>query len=171
AGLVEGRWGRIEAFRWTPSQLRQLVAAGFASMAALFINPFGWRLVVYPFEYASKISIGNVEEWSSVNFHDAYGSLVMILLIGLLTAALVSQHRWHLADVALLFLALYSGLTYIRFLFFVAIIAAPLLAKLLDFIPSYEPEMDKPVLNAVIMGIAIFWVAKYFPSPTPAALE
>ncbi len=54
SGLVGGTWGRIESVHWTPPQLRQLVITGLASIAALFVNPFGWRLVYYPFDLAFK---------------------------------------------------------------------------------------------------------------------
>src|SRR5207247_900074 len=50
AGLVEGSWGRVDEVRWTPRQLRHIVAVGIASVAALFVNPFGWRLPYYPFD-------------------------------------------------------------------------------------------------------------------------
>jgi hypothetical protein len=150
-----------------------LAAAGIASVAALFVNPFGWRLVAYPFEFASKqkLNVAHIEEWVSVDFHDPFGTFVMILLAALLGAALLRERRWRLADLLLLFLALYSGMTYIRFLFFLAIIAAPILAKLLDFIPGYEPEIDKPFLNAILMAITAAFLISYFPPPAPAALE
>ncbi|MEI4883943.1 hypothetical protein, partial [Klebsiella pneumoniae] len=74
-GLINGSWGRVDAVRWTPSQLRKLVITGTASIAALFINPFGWRLVYYPFDLAfkQKLHIAHVQEWVSVDFHDLRG--------------------------------------------------------------------------------------------------
>src|SRR5262245_20602469 len=81
AGLVEGRWGRIEASRWTPTQFRKLVLTGMASAGALFINPFGWRLVIYPFEFAAKqkLNVAHIAEWVSVDFHNARGKFVLVL--------------------------------------------------------------------------------------------
>jgi len=46
AGFVGGRWGRVEAVPWTPPQRRKLALTGLASVAALFINPFTYRLVL-----------------------------------------------------------------------------------------------------------------------------
>src|SRR5437867_2412461 len=54
SGLIGGEWGRIYSQRWTPAQLRNLIITGAASVAALFANPFGWRLVYYPFDLAFK---------------------------------------------------------------------------------------------------------------------
>jgi hypothetical protein len=169
AGLVEGRWGRVEAERWTPSQLRKLVVIGLASVAALFVNPFGYRLVLYPFDLAfrQKVNIAHVAEWVSVDFHDMRGKIVLVLLIGLLLTALLRDYRWALADVGLVLFALYSGLTYIRFLFLLGIVVAPLLAKILDFLPPYRPEIDKPLLNALFIGVMVAGMARYYPT-TPA---
>src|SRR5262245_33670859 len=173
AGFVEGRWGRVESFKWSSQQRTKLIAAGLASAAALFANPYGWRLVVYPIEFGSKlrVPIENVTEWSSVSFHDARGSLTMLLVLGLLLVALLRDRRWLLSDIGALLLALYCGLTYVRFLFFLSIIAAPLLAKHLDFVPRYQPDLDKPVVNVILMAVFAFGVVQSFPLMSEAALE
>jgi len=168
AGFVEGSWGRVESFRWTTQQLRRLIAAGLASVAALFVNPFGWRLVVYPIVFGSKLknAVASVTEWSSVDFHDARGTLMMLVVVGLLLAALLRDRRWLLAEIGCLLFALYCGLTYMRFLFFLAVILAPLLAKLLDFVPRYEPAVDKPILNVILIVVFVAGVVHSFPFMT-----
>jgi hypothetical protein len=169
--LVQGQWGRLEAERWTPSQLRQLVMAGVGVVPALFVNPFGYRLVLYPLDLAfrQKLNIAHIAEWVSVDFHDTRGKIVLLLLVGLLLSALTRPHRWTLAELAVVLFALYSGLTYIRFLFLLGIVAAPVVAKMLDFFPPYRPEIDKPILNAFLMALMVFGMARYY--PTTAALE
>jgi hypothetical protein len=166
-GLVEGRWGRVESARWTSSQVRQLVVTGLASVAALFVNPFGSRLVLYPFDLAfrQKLNIAHIAEWVSVNFHEARGKTVLLLLIGLLLSALLRDFRWQLAELGLLLFALYSGLTYIRFLFLLCIVAAPVIARILDFLPPYQPESDQPLLNALMMVLMVGGMVRYCPGP------
>ncbi|HKS75883.1 MAG TPA: hypothetical protein VJQ82_21905 [Terriglobales bacterium] len=168
AGFVKGRWGSIESVRWTPRQIRNLVLAWTASVAALFLNPFGSRLVFYPFDLAfrQKLNVEHVEEWVSVNFHDTRGKLVLALLIVLLLSALLRVSRWTLAELGLILFALYSGLTYIRFLFLIGIIVAPILAKMLDFMPPYRAEKDTPVLNACVIVLMIAGVVHYWPTGT-----
>jgi hypothetical protein len=164
SGLFEGSWGRIESTRWTPAQLRKLVLTAAASMAALFVNPFGWRLVYYPFDLAFKqrLNIAHVQEWVSVDFHDLRGKLVLLLILGLLLAALIRDRKWNLAEVLILLFALYSGLTYIRFLVLLGIVVAPVLAKALDFFPPYRPELETPGVNTAVIlvifaAMAFFW--------------
>jgi hypothetical protein len=165
SGLVEGSWGRIESQRWTAAQLRKLILTGVASLAALFVNPFGWRLVYYPFDLAFKqrLNIAHVQEWVSVDFHDLRGKLVLILILGLLLAALVRNRRWNLGEVLVLLFALYSGLTYIRFLVLLGIVVAPVVAKALDFFPPYRPELETPRVNAVVILVIVGLMVYFWP--------
>jgi hypothetical protein len=171
AGLVKGQWGRVEAEAWAPAQWRKLLITGLASVAALFVNPVGFRLVLYPFDLAfrQKLNISHVAEWVSVDFHDSRGKLVLFVLVGLLLCSLLRDRRWTLAELGLMLFALYSGLTYIRFLFLLAVVAAPLIAKLLDFLPPYRPEADTPVINVCVILLLIGAMVYY--RPTSAALE
>src|SRR5579864_2458961 len=164
AGMLGGSWGRVDSERWTSAQIRKLAITGAASIVALFANPFGWRLVYYPFDLAFKqqLNIAHIMEWVSVDFHTLRGKLVLILIFTFLLAALVRNRRWNLGEVLILLFALYSGLTYIRFLMLLGIVAAPLLANALDFFPPYRPEDETPKVNTavilVLLGLMVyFW--------------
>ena len=127
AGMVERAWTPIRATPWNGQQRRKLVLAGLASGAAVLINPFGIHLALYPFDLAfrQKLNIAHVAEWVSVDFHDLRGKVVFVVLIILLLGAFLRPERWTVTDVALVLFGLYSGLTYIRFLFLLGIILAP----------------------------------------------
>jgi hypothetical protein len=165
AGLFRGEWGFIAAEPWTSSQRNRLLLTWSASLAALFVNPFGARLVFYPLDLAfrQKLNIEHVAEWVSVNFHDLRGKIVMVLLMTLLVSALLRARRWTLAELGLVLFALYSGLTYIRFLFLLGIVIAPVLAKTFDFVPRYRREMDTPVTNFFVIVLLIAAVVHYWP--------
>jgi hypothetical protein len=166
AGFLHGRWGSIEARPWTPTQRRNLIVTWIASCAALFVNPYGHRLVTYPLDMAFRqnLNISHVAEWVSVNFHDTRGKIVLVLLIALLVSALLRRTRWTLAEFALVLFALYSGLTYIRFLVLLAIVVAPIITKALDFMPQYRRELDTPVLNAVVIALILAGGVHFWPS-------
>jgi len=167
AGLLQGSWGQVQAERWTPPQLRALLLTGAASVAALFVNPFGPRLVFYPFDLAfrQKLNISHIAEWVSVDFHNMRGKVVLTLLVLLLVSALLRAARWTLAELLLLLFGLYCGLTYIRFLFLLGIVVAPLLARILDFVPPYNRQIDKYLLNALLMLAMAGGMARYWPRP------
>ncbi len=165
AGLVGGSWGQIESVRWTSSQMRKLALTGAASAAALFINPFGWRLVYYPFDLAfkQKLNIAHVAEWVPLDFQDVRGKFVFVLIVGLLLAALLRQCKWNLGGVLLLVFALHTAVTHIRFLVLLGIVAAPLAAKLLDFFPPYRPELDTPRVNAAVILLMLALMVYFWP--------
>jgi len=167
-GFVEGEWGLVQASRWSGRQKSELLWSFAASCVAVFINPYGYRLVLYPLDVAlrQRLNVALVSEWRSVDFHEPRGIVVLILLAGLFSAALAMRHRWLLCDFILVLIGFYGGLSHERILFFAGIITAPVVAELLYFVPRYRPEIDKPLLNAaMILGIAIF-VAWRFPRPT-----
>jgi hypothetical protein len=166
SGLLEGKWGQVVATRWTPKQLRQLIVSGIVSLGALFINPYGYRLVTYPFDLAfrQKLNVEHGAEWASVNFNEPRGKIVLLGLLGLLLLALWSRHEWKLEELGVALFALYSGLVHVRFLCLIAVVLTPLLAKGLNFLPPYRREIDKPVLNSLIFFGALVIVAARFPS-------
>ncbi len=165
-GLVDGNWGKIEAVRWSTAQLRKLLVTMGACIVALFINPYGLRLVFYPFELPTrqKVAVEHVAEWVSVDFHTARGKVVLILLVVLILGALLSQYRWKLHELGLVLFALYAGLTYVRFLMLAAILIAPVLAQLFRIVPPYQREIDKPLLNALFMAGMVLFIVSVFPS-------
>jgi hypothetical protein len=163
-GIVPLRWGLVESELWTRSQRAKLLVTWAASIALLFVNPYGARLVLYPLDmaYRQKTNIEHVAEWVSVNFHDFRGKIVIVMLLILLLSMLLRPRRRSLTELALLLFVLYSGLTYVRFLFLAGVIIAPILAKMLDFVPPYRVELDTPVINTfaivlMVAGVAYFW--------------
>ncbi len=166
AGLVEGQWGRVVAQRWSAPQLKQLLLSSAVSAAALFINPIGYKLVMYPFDllFRQQSVMRYIEEWEPVNFSTGNGKLAMILIFALLATTLFSRRRWRLDDVLLTGFALWTALSHARFLFFAGLIMAPVLAPSLTLFPPYERELDKPWLNAGIIVAILGAMVYFFPS-------
>ncbi|MBV9183372.1 MAG: hypothetical protein JO356_18885 [Acidobacteria bacterium] len=165
SGLISGSWGRVDSVAWTPRQLRGLIAAGLASVLALFVNPYGWRLVYYPFDMAfhQKLNIAHVQEWISVDFHDLRGKMALILIFGAILGALLRNRRWNLGELLVLLFALYCGLTYSRFLVLLGLVSAPILAKQLDFFPPYRPKEDTPKLNVMVLLLLFGFMVYFWP--------
>jgi hypothetical protein len=168
SGLVEGSWGSIEATRWTPQQLRKLIAVGIACVAALFLNPYGWKLVVYPFDliFRQQLNVAAVDEWRSIDFQSFYGTLVFLLVAGLVLFTLAQRRIWQLSDVLFALLAFYAALTHRRFLFLAGIIVCPMLAVELDthVFSAYNPKKDKPWLNVIFITAFYFFGISHIPS-------
>ncbi len=165
-GLVEGEWGLVTARRWSRAELKSLLLASVASTAALFVNPFGYRLVLYPFNFLfrQQSNMQYVEEWQSVDFSSGNGKLALLVIFGLLAAGLFSRRRWKLGDLLLVAFALWTGLSHARFLFFMGLVIMPVLAPSLNLFTPYDPELDKPWLNAAIIAGVIGSLVLFFPT-------
>lgn len=167
-GFVEGQWGNLDATRWTPQQARRLLTVVAASFALLFVNPYGWRLVAYPLDVAFHQSqtVGNIAEWGSLDFHSARGKLVVAILVLFAILQFMRRRRWPLQDVAFAIVALYGAVTYVRFLFLIAILVVPLLA--IDFRSAAgepaAPAKNRRLASAVLIVVLLAMIARTYPT-------
>jgi hypothetical protein len=157
SGLVEGRWGNAYATRWSGVELRRLLAVAMASVAALFVNPAGHRLVLYAFQamFGKHASIGAVDEFASVDFHTPWGKVAMVLILGTLLIALFSREPWRLDEIAITLVALYWALTYSRFLFLAGILLPPVFARRVKLMTPYERNSDKALPNVLALLVLL----------------
>ena len=166
SGLVDGEWGIVVARKWSAPELKRLLLAFFASLAALFLNPFGYKLVLYPFEFllGQQANMQAIEEWHGVDFSTGNGKLALLVILAVLAAAILSRRRWRLDEVLLAVFAIWTGLSHGRLLFFTGLVLPPILAPRLGLFPAYERELDKPWLNAIIMVCVLGSVIWFFPA-------
>jgi hypothetical protein len=157
SGFVEGSWGQAYATRWSGRQLRALLITAGASAIAVFVNPMGYRLVLFPFKvmFAAGKGVGIIQEFASIDFQTSTGKVAMLVILGTLLVAVLSSERWRLDELAFTILALYYSLTYIRFLFLAGILLAPIFAKRVKVMAPYDKESDKPHYNAIALGILL----------------
>ena len=149
-----------------PRELKNLLLALAASLAALFVNPFGYKLVLYPFDFLFRqpSNMKYIEEWQAVDFSTGTGKLALIAIFGLLAAGLFSRRRWKLDEVLLTAFALWAALSHVRFLFFAGLILVPIIAPRLQLFPPYAREIDKSWLNAGIIATIVGSLIFFFPS-------
>ena len=166
AGLIRHDIGRLAASPWSAIELKKLIVTGLASVALLAVNPFGYRLLLYPFDTAFRqnLGVGTVLEWASVDFNDPRGKLVAIVLGGVFAMALIGQKRWRIDDALLTAFVLYCGIAHIRFLLLAGIVLPPILAPQLGRISSYRPEREHRLFNAALLAIAAGLCIFGFPS-------
>jgi len=166
ANCFEIKAGRIESHRRPLRELKQLASVIAFCIAALFLNPYGWRLVFYPFDLAfrQKLNVSHVEEWQSPDFHSIRGKLLLALVLGFLVLILVRCSRFLLYEVLFLLIAFYSAFTYSRFLFLAAIILTPLFASEIRVHRMDTTETDRPILNLVMITAMIALMIWQVPS-------
>src|SRR6266702_2913903 len=157
SGLIDGSWGHAYAKRWARPQLRKLFIAAGASVAALFINPFGYRVVFFPFQamFGGTNWARYIQEFASIDFQTSWGKVAIVLIVAVLLLAVFSRERWRLDEVAFGVLSLYFALTYIRVMFLVGILVTPIVAKRFKLMTPYNRDSDKPRHNAVALAVLL----------------
>ena len=165
-GWIREDIGQLRAAPWTAAERKKLIAVFAASAAALFINPFGYRLVFLPMRVALRQQMGIrwTEEYASVDFNDPRGYLVMVILAAVFLMALIPRKPWRIDDALLTMLVLYFGLTHIRFLILAGIVLPPILASHFGKITSYDPAHERRLLNGVLLGVVVAVLVWGFPS-------
>lgn len=165
-GLLEGQWGQIEARAWTRAQRKKLVITSLLSMLALFANPYGGRLVAYPFDMAfhQKLNISSVEEWGTLDFHYPRGKLVFGMMAAAILLQLVRSRKWTLHELCFVLIGLYSGLTYSRFLFLAGILICPPFSRNAATLLRDRDTPERPWLAAGILVCAVAAMVLQVPS-------
>jgi hypothetical protein len=158
SGFLQGNWGKLESVRWASEQRKKLGIVGALSVFGLFLNPYTYHLVSYPFTFAfqQRLNVGHVDEWMSLDFHGIRGKILFSMIAATLILGLVRRRRWRVDELAFVLVGFYAAVTYSRFLFLAAIVVLPILAKDMDFLPRYNPAIDKFWLNGILIaGIII----------------
>jgi len=171
SGLAKDNQGRIVAEPWKRGQFLKLLVAIFASAVALLVNPYGYRLALYPFDllFRQQTNLANVIEWQSVDFNTFYGKLALCMLLSVLGIGMLTDERWAVRDVLMVGFALWTALSHVRFLQFAGLMVIPILAPKLRICAPYDPGKDNPWRN--ILTAAALIVLMVWGFPTEARLQ
>jgi len=155
AGLVRRDLGQMAAAPWSKRELKMLIVTGVASVAALFANPFGYRMVLYPFDFVFRqtLNVANISEFASVNFDGFRGKVALVVLAVIFGIALSGRKRWRIDDALLTMFVLYCGLAHVRFLLLAGIVLPPILAFPLGQMSSYDPRAERRLVNSVLLAV------------------
>ncbi|MDR3739424.1 MAG: hypothetical protein P4L40_10430 [Terracidiphilus sp.] len=139
-----------------------------ASVAALFVNPYGWRLLWNPFDmaFAQSVNLGNVSEWQPLNLGWFVGKVSALIIAGLIAAHAVKGRTWKLYELPLVFFAWYEAFAHTRFTFLAAVLTLPIVASDLSrvFFPPPTEQKTIPAMNAIIAVCAVLVIAHFIPS-------
>jgi hypothetical protein len=166
-GHIRVRLGALEQDPLPATDLRRLLVAFLVSIAALFINPYGWRMVWSPVDMMlnQRMNIANVSEWKPLNVSTFEGATLVVVIALMVLANLKRGRTWGVFDLAVVFFACYAAVDHVRFLYLAAVLIGPTLA--MDVARSFSPEPNQktiPAMNASIAAAALAFAAIMFPS-------
>ena len=159
--------GAIEQEGFTNAERNRLLIVLGLCVAALFVNPYGWRLAWNPIDMMTnqKLNIANVMEWKPLNLSTLAGGAAFgaMCLMAVLNA--FKGRKWRVYEIALVFFAWYAALDHMRFLFMAAVLTTPILA--MDIRRGFDLESDEktiPSANAFMVAAAAAVIFCIFPS-------
>ena len=159
--------GYLVATRWDPRNRRTLILALALSVAALFLNPVGVKLVLYPLNTMldASMSFSPISEWQPLQFTDgrSFAFLGILGCIFLLVIVRRTELLWQ--ELVMLAIGTWFAASHVRMLFVFGILAAPILSRLLsDAWDSYNAEQDRPLPNAVLIAASLLLAFLAFPN-------
>jgi hypothetical protein len=166
-GLFRVDTGIFNQEKFSVGQRNRLLATLVASLAVLFINPYGWRLVWNPFDMAfnQSLNIANVQEWQPLNLGWNVGKAALIAIGLTIFANIIHIRKWKLYELAFIFFAWYAAFDHARFTFLAAVVTIPMLAA--DMKRSFFPVSDPktiPVMNGLVAAGVVAVIVWYFPT-------
>jgi hypothetical protein len=171
-GLAPLNLGVFEQESFAAKDRNRLLGVLGASVAALIVNPYGWRLVWNPLDMMinQKLNIANVQEWQPLDLTHFIGKCVVAAIGLMVVTNCIHARKWKLFEMVFVFLAWYAAFAHARFTFLAAVLTIPLLAR--DIERSFCTESDVktiPAMNALIAAGALALVVHIV--PTQAALQ
>jgi hypothetical protein len=159
--------GSLVATSWNPRSRRTMALALILSVAALFINPVGLKMVLYPLntmlDPAMKFS--PISEWQPLQFTDgrSFAFLGILGSIFLLVIVRRAELVWH--ELLVLAVGAWLAASHVRMLFVFGILTAPILSRLISTSwDEYEPERDHPLANGILIATSTLLAFLAFPT-------
>lgn len=174
ASFFEFHIGSISAARWSAPLRKQFIAAIVVSVAALFLNPAGFRQVFFPIDIMLRepINLSSVQEWRPLELTSERGVMLLLVLASIFLLVGLRKAEIRLEEMILLALGVWLAGSHDRMLFVFGILAAPILARMLAGLwDNYDPSTDRPLPNAVVMALAAAVIAIGFSRPANLASQ
>ena len=161
------RSGLLAAARWDPGRRRTMTVALILSAPALFVNPVGVKMILYPLNtmLAPGMSFSPIEEWQPLQFNDGrnFAFLAVIGCIFLLVILRRTEFFWR--ELLVLAVGAWLAASHVRMLFVFGILAAPILSRLIATSwDGYDVKRDRPFANAVLIAGALVVAFLAFPN-------
>src|SRR5436190_474695 len=161
------RAGSLVAPPWGKRQRKMLIPAFALSLAAVFVNPVGLNLVLYPLNVMLRQPKGlaYVTEWQPLALNEVRAAALFAVLAFIFLWTMVRRVELHLEELLLLGLGFGAAVLHHRMLFVFGLLAAPVLCRLVaDAWDNYELARDRRWPNALMMLLSLVTMFLAFPT-------
>jgi hypothetical protein len=159
--------GLLAATRWDPRRRRTMMMALILSAPALFVNPVGVGMILYPLKTMLSPGMGfsPIEEWQPLQFTDgrSFAFLGILGCIFLLVIIRRTDLLWR--ELLTLAVGAWLAASHVRMLFVLGILAAPIVSRLIATSwDRYDARRDHPMANALLIAVAVIIAFLAFPN-------
>ncbi len=124
---------RPEPRRDFARRLKRLTVAFGVCLALVALNPYGWRIYLYPFETLHSAAMQRfIQEWFSPNFHDPASLPLLLMLLALVAGAAFSPRRLRLRSLLLLLVTVPAALRSLRHIPILMLVMVPVVADMAE---------------------------------------
>jgi hypothetical protein len=161
-GLFNLQIGAFEQRSFAAAERNRLIRVFSASLAALLVNPYSWRLIWNPIDLLTKqkLMMALMVEWQPLSLGSTTGIAAAVAIVLMIGANLVRGRKWKIYELAFILCAWYLAFAHQRFAFLACVVTMPWLAA--DVARSFfakPSEKTIPVLNAVFAAAIAAGVA------------
>jgi len=151
--FVKGKWGFIAAEGGSAGERRQLGWTLAVSVLALFANPVGWRLVLYPLDlmFHQSTNLSAVAEWAPPDLRDGRTLAMLAAIMGIPVACVLLRAELKLRELLLVVAVSWLAVRHIRMMFVFGIVVSPVLCRLLGSELRRSSDREHPVVNALLI--------------------
>jgi len=167
SSLVRFSAGSLLPGHWDAERRRTLAGALLLSLMALFLNPVGIKLILYPFDTMLNMPLllASVAEYAPLEMASGRGIALMAVLLLSFGLVMTNRSQLYWDEFILLGLGTWLAVSHMRMLFVFGILAAPILTRQLAASwDEYDAEKDRIGLNAAFVALALAVVYLGFPS-------
>ena len=167
SGLKTLRLGTLQMRAWRPVERRNLSFVFLLCLAVLPITPYGARLAAVPFQIASSVplSLKYILEWQPMPLASLGGKIFLGVILAFFAMQFLFRFTWRLEELVLFFFGVTMAFIHVRFLIIFVPFSVPLFATVLArWVPGYQREKDRPIINAILIAGVIGGVMFYFPA-------
>jgi hypothetical protein len=165
--LISVNKGVFEQAALRGKDRNRLLLVLLACFAALWVNPYGWRLIWNPFDMMmnQKLNIATVAEWQPLNLNMLDSKAAVLAIVLTIVANCIHARKWKVYELAFVLFAWYAAFAHARFLFLASVITIPMLAR--DVARSFFSKPNEktiPAMNALIAAGVVCAVVYFFPN-------
>ena len=141
----ESRW---TDFKLNKEQIKTLLIVLGLTIVASCINPFGYKMLLYPFTNMADTSmLENIVEWESANFHGIFGMYLFVIIAFPLFNLILNKNKMKLHEIGFQLMFLFMAMRSQRFIGMYAIYSMWTLGKYFFVSEEMYDTLRKPFKN------------------------